>query len=56
VVVLPEPFRGWGVEELHGVPTVGPRPKDWTKSQNERSSAKDGAPEMLRCGTIQEMS
>jgi len=42
------------VEELHGDPTVGPRPKVWTKGQSGRSSAKDGAPERLRCGTIQE--
>jgi len=41
-----------GVEELHGNPTVGPRPKVWTRGQNGRSCAKDGAPERLRRGTI----
>jgi len=41
------------VEELHGDPTVGPRPKVWTEVKNGRSSAKDGAPERLRCGIIQ---
>jgi len=42
--------RDGGVEELHGDPTVGPRPKVW----NGRSSDKDGAPKRLECGTIQE--
>jgi len=42
--------RDGGVEKLHGDPTVGPRPKVWTKvqkwtSRNERadSLAKTGA-------------
>jgi len=30
-----------GVEELHGDPTVGPRPLVWIRGQNG-SSAKDG--------------
>jgi len=42
------------VDKLHVDPTFGPRPKVWTRDQNGRSSAKDGAPESLRCGTIQE--
>jgi len=42
------------VEELHGDPTVGPRSKVWTRSQKWKYSAKDGAPERLRCGSIQE--
>jgi len=46
--------RDGGVEKLHGDPTVRPRPKVWTRSQNGGSSAKDGVPESLRCGTIQE--
>jgi len=33
------------VEELHGDPTVGPRPK---------VCVEDGAPERLRCGTVKE--
>jgi len=53
--VLPDPFpRDGGVEKLCGDPTVGPRPKVWTRGQKWRSSAKDGAPERLGCGTIQE--
>jgi len=53
MVVLPDLFRGMGgVEEVHSDPTVGPRPKVWTKVKNG-SSAEDGAPERLRCGTIQ---
>jgi len=46
----PHPGDG-GVEELHGDPTVGPRPSSGPKVKN-RSSAKDSAPERLRCGTI----
>jgi len=42
------------VEELHGDPTVEPCPKVWTRGQNERSSAKDGAQERLGCGTVKE--
>jgi len=43
-----------GVEELHGDPTVEPRPKVWTRGQKWKySSAKDGAPKKLRCGIIQ---
>jgi len=42
--------RDGGVEELHGDPTVGLAPRS---VKNGRSSAKDSAPEKLRCGTIQ---
>jgi len=45
--------RDRGVEELYRDPTVGTRPKVWTRGKNG-SSAKDGAPERLGCGTIQE--
>jgi len=46
VVLLPDPFRGkGGTEGFRGEPSVCPRPKVWTGDQNERSSAKDGAPE-----------
>jgi len=41
------------VEKLHGDPTVGPRSRPEVKNG---SSAKDGAQERLRCGTIQEVS
>jgi len=52
VVVLPDPFRGnGGMEELHGNPEVRPRLKVWTR--DKKWKAKDGAPERLRCGTIQ---
>jgi len=54
MVVLPDTFRGMGEwKELHGDLTVGKRPKVWTKNKN-RSSAKGGTPERLRCGIIQE--
>jgi len=42
------------VEELHGDPTVGPRPKVWTRGQNGRSGDEDGAPERLGSGTVKE--
>jgi len=55
VVVLPDPFRGMGVcrnsaeaQQSSHAPRSGPEVK------NGRSSAKDGAPVRLRCGTIQE--
>jgi len=49
VVVLPDPFRGMGgVEELNEPHKV------WTRGQRWKYSAKNGAPERLRCGTIQE--
>jgi len=43
----PLPRRGGIVEEFRGDLTVGPEIK------NGRSSAKNGAPERLRCGTVQ---
>jgi len=42
------------VEELHGDPTVRPHPKVWTRGQNGRNSAKNGAPERLVYGTVKE--
>jgi len=42
------------MEKLHGDPTVSHTPRSGPKVKNERSSAKDGMPERLRCGTIQE--
>jgi len=46
--------RDGGVEELNGDPTVGPRPKVWTRGQKWKSGAEDGAPERLGCGTVKE--
>jgi len=42
------------VEELHGDPAVGPCPKVWTRGQNGRSGAEDGAPERLGCRAVKE--
>jgi len=42
--------RDGGAEELCGDPTVGPRPPE---IKTGRSSAKDFAPERLRCEAIQ---
>jgi len=46
--------RDGGVEEHHGDPTVGPRPKVWTEFKNGRSGAEDGEPERLGCETVKE--
>jgi len=47
VVVLSDPFRGmWEYRNSMDVRHSG-------QVKNGRSSAKDGAPERLRCGTIQ---
>jgi len=46
-------LRDEGVEELHGDPTVWSRPRFGPEVKNGRNTAKDGAPERLRCGTIQ---
>jgi len=53
VVVLPNPPRNGGVEELHGDPTVGPPSRSGPEVKN-RSGAKDGVPERLGCGTVKE--
>jgi len=47
-------LRDGGAKELHGDPTIGPRPNVWTRGQNGKSSTKDGAPERLKCGTVKE--
>jgi len=44
--------RDRGVDDLHEDPTVGLCPKVSIRGKNGRSSAKDGAPERLRCRTI----
>jgi len=46
--------RDGGVEELHGDPQSGHTPSSGLEVKNGRSSAKDGAPERLRCGSFQE--
>jgi len=42
------------MEELHRDPTVGHAPWSGPEVKNERSSAKGGVSERLRCRTIQE--
>jgi len=42
------------VEELHGDPTVEPRPKVWSRGKNGRSGAEDGVLERLGCRTVKE--
>jgi len=55
VVVSPDPFwrMGRDAEEFREEPTVGPCQRCGPEIKNRRSCAKDGAPERLRCGTIQ---
>jgi len=48
----PHPRDG-GAEEFRGNPTIGPHLKVWPEVKNG-SSDKKGAPERLRCETIQE--
>jgi len=48
-------LRDGGLKELHGDPTVEPRPKAGPKIKSGRNSAKDGAPERRRYGIIQEV-
>jgi len=47
-------LRDGGVVELYGDSTVGPFPMSGPEIKNGSSSAKDGAPQRLICGTIQE--
>jgi len=55
VVVLPDSFRGIGAwRNFTEIQQSGHAPKSGPEVKNERNSAKDGAPERLRCGTIQE--
>jgi len=55
VVVLPDPFRRMGAW-MYSTETQqsGHAPRSGPVVKNERSNDKDGAPERLRCGTIQE--
>jgi len=55
VVVLPDPFRemrAW--RNSTETQQSGHGPRSGPKVKNGRSSAKDGAPERLRCGTVKE--
>jgi len=44
--------RNGGVEKLHGDQQSGHAPRSGPEVKNGRSSAEDGAPERLGCGTI----
>jgi len=55
VVVLPDPFRGMGAwRNSTETQQLNHAPRSLPKVKTRRSSAKDGVPERLRCGTIQE--
>jgi len=55
VVVLPDPFRGMGAwRNYTETQKSGHAPRSGAEVKSGRSSAKDGAPERLRCGTVQE--
>jgi len=45
--------RDGGAEEFRGDTTVGPHPKVEPEVKNGKSSAKDGAPEKLRCSNAE---
>jgi len=45
--------RDGGVEELHGDPQSGHAPRSGSEVKNRRVYVKNGAPERLRCWTIQ---
>jgi len=54
VVVLSDPFRGMGVgRNSTETQQSGHNPRSGPEVKNGRSSDKDGAPERLRCETIQ---
>jgi len=54
VVVLPDPIRGMGSwRNSTETQQSGHAPRSGPEVENGRSSAKDGAAERLRCGTIQ---
>jgi len=55
VLVLPDPFRGMRAWR-NSAETQQPGHAPWSgpEVKNGRSSAKDGTPERLGCGTIQE--
>jgi len=57
MVVLPDPFRGMGAwRNSTETQQSGHAPRSGPEVKNGRSSAKDGAPKRLGCGTIQEVS
>jgi len=56
VVVLSDPFRGIGAwRNCAEIQPSGHAPRFGPEIKNGRSSAKDGTPERLRCGTLQEV-
>jgi len=52
VVVLPDPFRGMWRNSTE-IQQSGHTPRSGPEVKNGRSSAKDGTPAKLGCGTIQ---
>jgi len=54
VAVLPDPFRGKGGVEFTETQQSGHALRSGPEVNNGRSNAKDGAPERLGCGTVQE--
>jgi len=54
-VVLPDPFRGMGAwRDSTEIQQSGHTPSSGPEVKNGRSSAEDGAPEILGCGTVKE--
>jgi len=54
MVVLPDSFRGLRKRRNSAeTQQSGHAPRYETDVKNEKNSAKDGAPEWIRCGTIQ---
>jgi len=55
VVVLPDPFRGMGAwRNSTETQQSSHAPRSEPEVKNRRSSAEDGAPERLGCGTVKE--
>jgi len=55
LVVLPDSFRGMGAwRNSMETQQSGHAPRSGPENKNGRSSAKDGAPERLGCGTVKE--
>jgi len=54
-MVLPDPFRGMrSCRNSTETQQSGHAPRSGPDVKNGRSSAEDGAPERLRCGTVKE--
>jgi len=56
VVVLPDPAERWGRRGTSRRPNSWATPQGLDLKVKNGSSAKDGAPERLRCETIQKVS